>query len=183
MTATAKKGTIPVTETMKPVTAMTKIHSTHFYKRNYQNAFRCSLQKLTNYISPLHPKAEIQHCLEALKNAPPQMEFKVQSPSARPMDVEPTIPNSDGYDDYDIVSHQASMLVPPTTVTPTRAMTTSTAAITSTAPIEPHLVIATRSILGAVPPASTDLQFQPQLPRRQLLCQIIFVFTPLIRHI
>uniref|UniRef100_A0A915HP68 Uncharacterized protein n=1 Tax=Romanomermis culicivorax TaxID=13658 RepID=A0A915HP68_ROMCU len=94
--------------------------------------------------SPLHRKAEIQCRLEALKNPPLQLEFKVQLAPAPPMEVEPTILKS-----------------PMTTTTTTSLRTKASTSVYSTMP---QLVITTRPVLGAIPSASTNLQFALQLP-------------------
>uniref|UniRef100_A0A915L334 Uncharacterized protein n=1 Tax=Romanomermis culicivorax TaxID=13658 RepID=A0A915L334_ROMCU len=60
----------------------------------------------------------------------------------------------------------ASTSVSSTTVRPIRATSTLTSTTTATAPSQLKLVITTCPVLGAVPPAGTNLQFPPQLPSK-----------------
>uniref|UniRef100_A0A915INT4 Uncharacterized protein n=1 Tax=Romanomermis culicivorax TaxID=13658 RepID=A0A915INT4_ROMCU len=120
---------------------------------------------MTEYISPLHSKAKIQCCLEALKNPPPLTKFKVPLPSALLMGVEQIIlKSSTTTRTTTLLPTMTSTSVSSMTVTPASVITTSTGATTSTANTEPRLVITTIPILGALPPASGVLQAEPQLP-------------------
>uniref|UniRef100_A0A915JZ06 Uncharacterized protein n=1 Tax=Romanomermis culicivorax TaxID=13658 RepID=A0A915JZ06_ROMCU len=126
---------------------MPQVHSTGFYEE-----------------ALLQHHAEIQKCLEALKN-PPKPVFKVSLPPPPQMDVEPATSSSTS------LPPTATSLPPTaptsataTTVTHTTSLPpTAPMSVQTTTPAQPSLVIMSRLVLGAAPQTNTAQQQQPPI--------------------
>uniref|UniRef100_A0A915IIM3 Uncharacterized protein n=1 Tax=Romanomermis culicivorax TaxID=13658 RepID=A0A915IIM3_ROMCU len=117
------------------------------------------------FISPLHRDAEIQRCLEALKN-PPKDVFKAPLPPPPPINVEPA--TSAATSIPPTVASQpltVSTSATPTPVTHTTSLlSTAPTSVQSTAQPQTPLAIATRPVLGVPPPPSSAPTIEPRLP-------------------
>uniref|UniRef100_A0A915JYC3 Uncharacterized protein n=1 Tax=Romanomermis culicivorax TaxID=13658 RepID=A0A915JYC3_ROMCU len=181
MTNTATKGTNHLTRTLTYLIAVITIAtalplrialkvSRHanliprvLYEEGHHHTFGHSPPKLTDYISPLHSNAEVQHRLEVLKNPPPQPEFKTPLAPALPMDIEQSTTTKSDTAMTIMTSLPTIASTRPPSTTVTSMLATTPVTMTTTAS-QPTLVMTTAPVLGAIPPASTVLCAMLQLP-------------------
>uniref|UniRef100_A0A915KKL5 Uncharacterized protein n=1 Tax=Romanomermis culicivorax TaxID=13658 RepID=A0A915KKL5_ROMCU len=156
MTATKKKPNIRHAKIPQAVIAA---------NTNAAMMHRRTIPKANKRVSPLQRDAEVQKCLEALKN-PPKLVFKVPLLLAPLMDMEQATSSIASLPLRTIsLPPMALTLAPATTVATTTSLPfTASTSVQSTAPAQPLLVITTRRVLGAALAAGAVLHFEPRLP-------------------